>query len=114
MTPPKATAPVTLGALSKLPTELLSLVIFFLDFQSRARLLQLNSAFYAAAVKAVYAHVRLWHTDLPDLPEIEYDGRGEHIRLVEAYHHSSYTCGRFDRNVNITSGPFQSALFLRG
>ncbi|KAL1406259.1 hypothetical protein Q8F55_007955 [Vanrija albida] len=99
--PATATPTPTLGALARLPNELLTAIITdFLDVQSRARLVQLNSLFYDAAIKTVYS--QYWHGDplppvLPDLPRLEtlrlrLDGSTGFLHIADV-HEQQHVCG---------------------
>ncbi|WOO83775.1 uncharacterized protein LOC62_05G007298 [Vanrija pseudolonga] len=88
-------ATVTLGALDALPAELLMFLISLLDTQSLARLLQLNSAFYALAIDTVYTHIRVFGACRPP-PAIPLQGRNVHlaklVRRVDVHAHGVSEC----------------------
>ncbi|WOO83771.1 uncharacterized protein LOC62_05G007294 [Vanrija pseudolonga] len=87
----------TLGALiPPLPNEILAHVIGFLDTQSRARLLQVNSAFYALALVPTYTHLRLFDHAIGDRAPLPLQGRAAvhatHVRLIDTCPHPTSAC----------------------
>lgn len=86
----------TLALLPPLPNELLAHVMSFLDTQSLARLLQVNSAFYELALVPAYTHLRLFDHALGDCAPLPLEGRGAahatHVRLVDICPHQTSAC----------------------
>ncbi|WOO83774.1 uncharacterized protein LOC62_05G007297 [Vanrija pseudolonga] len=88
----KAKAKVTLGPLGKLSAELLSLVLSFLPIKKRARLLLVNSAFYAAIIPILYSHLSIFHQIFDPPMQGRAAAYGAYVEVLDLYDHHEDEC----------------------